>query len=676
MKADLFVHEAQKTSAVFGRNHGLSVEFAGEQACTNGQTIYLPAIDLTGEVSDDTAAIMRGYIDHEAGHVRHTDFDALKRWTSGGAGQLARALQNAIEDIWLERQVRLDYPGAARNLRATATAVNEEYLANIDEDDPRNADPRFVAPVAITWAGRRDYGGPTCETCLERVPEGLREAVERWTACIADCRGTADTIALAERIADEIGGMPSPEADSAEPEEAMEAGDDEGASSDEAESDSESDEDASDGGEHSPDDDQPSQDASDAESDASDTDDGQQAGVDDADGASDEEAEGNAKTGVATGHGAVEDKTSDAEDEAPYEPSDVSDLVRERLEGDGLVGEGVEGYRPYTTEYDKVHHRDDPDGKYRGSMGEAFGVKDFTYGARVMRARYDRSRYDQKLAAIGPTVGGMRRKLERALLSKQRRDWDHGREVGRLDSRRFGAAVAGRRNVFKIREERTELDTAVSILVDLSGSMNGPKASLASESVIAMSEALNRSGIPFEVLGFNNQSYEIGVDDKWFDAKQIAQRHDGAHRFDPLDIYEFKRFDERLNVAKGVLWQLPMLVGGDNGDAEAVLTAFQRLRERPESRRVLMVLSDGEPVTVGDQYAQECYLRDVVNRIEQGHEAECVGIGIMSTAVSRFYGRHVVVRDLDDLAGQAMNQLAKLLLGERFVVDNRKLGGL
>ena len=37
--------------------------------------------------------------------------------------------------------------------------------------------------------------------------------------------------------------------------------------------------------------------------------------------------------------------------------------------------------------------------------------------------------------------------------------WDYGREDGRLDTKRFTQAFNGRPNVFKMRTDRSELDT-------------------------------------------------------------------------------------------------------------------------------------------------------------------------------------------------------------------------
>lgn len=664
MRSDLFTHEAQKTSAVFGRNTDLQVVFQGEQACTNGSTVYLPAIDQRADMSDETAAVMRGYIDHEAGHVRHTNFRALNRFANK-ATPLERGIHNAIEDIWLEKRVRAEYPGAARNLKATTTAVNQQYLDEVPADDPRNADPRFISGVAITWQGRRDYGGPTCEQCLERVPDDLRSQVEGWVADIDKCKSTSDTIRLAKRVAGEI------EAAVEEAKSKPESGDDAKAE--------QPDPDASD---------QSSQERSEDESDDTGQPDSVPTEGDDEpddgdDSAAGDEADDEAGEDGEHASGGSHDDDSDGEpsdepaDERgvgqeniePYSP-DTAKAVENILRNEGLTGAGA-AYRPYSTAHDKWHHRSDVAGKYAGRF-DGDDVN-YSFGAH-MQERYDRKRYQDIVACMGSAVSNMRRKLERALLAKQKRDWDVGREHGRLDTKRLASAVAGRSNVFKLRDDRAEMDTAVSVLVDMSGSMKGQKASLATQAVIAIAEALDRPSIPFEVLGFNNTSMFLGASSRAFAEIEQDHREKRHDRYVPLDMYEFKRFDERLSQASGVLWQIERLVDGSNSDGEAVLSAWRRLMARPESRRVMLVLSDGQPATSGNKAAQANYLGDVVRRVEADESCDVVGIGIMDASVEEFYQRSVVVNDIDELAGVAMDQMARLLMGERFVVDNRKLG--
>jgi cobaltochelatase CobT len=222
------------------------------------------------------------------------------------------------------------------------------------------------------------------------------------------------------------------------------------------------------------------------------------------------------------------------------------------------------------------------------------------------------------------------------------------------------------------------------MLVDLSGSMRGECAHLATLTTIAMSEAIDRTGIAYEVLGFNNSTGwldDVPRPDPYHrDENGDVQIVDGEykmdkyHRISPLDMYIFKSFEERLNEAKGAMAQMTRLARGDNSDGEAVQNAFDRLRQRPEKRKVMIVFSDGQPISGGNfgRRAFDHHLRDVVRDITDAG-VDVIGVGIGDDNVSKFYPKYVVVNDVEDLAGQAIDMMAKALMGEGFVVDNSKL---
>jgi cobaltochelatase CobT len=58
-------------AAALGRRFGVAVGVGGTEACTDGRHILIP------DVGDDPTAraLAWGYLAHEAGHVRYTDFD-------------------------------------------------------------------------------------------------------------------------------------------------------------------------------------------------------------------------------------------------------------------------------------------------------------------------------------------------------------------------------------------------------------------------------------------------------------------------------------------------------------------------------------------------------------------------------------------------------------------------
>lgn len=645
MRSDLFQHELGKTSAVFGRKNDVQVVFKGDGAATNGSTIYLPALDATATVDDDQAAIMRGYVDHEAGHVRHSDFDALK--TLGEECQrtgntLLRAVHNALEDVWLERRVIDEYRGAERNLRATATAVNKEFINAVPAGDPRLRDDNFVAAVAITWEGRKGYGGETCQQCLDLLDDDLRNALPTWVKGLDACNNSQDVIDLARIVENSIrtGDYKPEQPQEQEDEQDGQRGDTEAEGQ---ESTAEQGDDPSDAGDDG---------AGDStQGDGSDVGDGDgTGGSPQGQSASDDGCD---KDGRGKGVGAT---PANAE---VYDNFDVGNAMRSQLSQAGLMGHGLGTYRVMSTEHDKWHHRSDTARKYVNG----------NYGHRIL-SKGETAEYDRVVEAMAGDVNVMRRKLERALVAKQTRDWDNGREFGRLDTRRLTAAVAGRSNVFKLRSDRNEIDTAVTMLVDLSGSMRGFEARVALQCVCAIAEAIDRTGIKYELLGFNNRSEFVSQVTSTMAYPDGDEKYWG--RIEPLDMYVFKAFDERLYEAKGAISQLPTCVGGHNTDGDGVSYAYDRLRKRPESRKVMLVFSDGLPTGHTGEEFQMQRLRDVTNMIDRDG-VDLIGIGIGTTAVERFYPKYAVVNNVSELSGSVMDQLSRVLLGERFQIDNSKL---
>src|SRR5690606_1318957 len=102
----------------------------------------------------------------------------------------------------------------------------------------------------------------------------------------------------------------------------------------------------------------------------------------------------------------------------------------------------------------------------------------------------------------------------------------------------------------------------------------------------------------------------------------------------------------------------------ENIDGEALEWAHRRLQNRPESRRILMVISDGAPVddstlSVNPATFLEKHLRDVIAMIERRRAVELIAIGI-GHDVTRYYSRAVTITDVEQLAGAMTEQLAAL----------------
>ena len=102
----------------------------------------------------------------------------------------------------------------------------------------------------------------------------------------------------------------------------------------------------------------------------------------------------------------------------------------------------------------------------------------------------------------------------------------------------------------------------------------------------------------------------------------------------------------------------------ENIDGEAILWAHQRLLQRPEQRRILMVISDGAPVddsTLSANHGKylEQHLQSVVDWIETKSSVELLAIGI-GHDVRHYYRRAITINDIEQLGSSIINQLSVL----------------
>lgn len=97
-------------ASILGRKYGVQVEMGGTDAYTDGSVIHLPA--LPADASDTLLPLVRGYLDHEAGHIRETDFQALKVTC---LSPIEMHVWNTLEDWRVEHKLASVFPGCRQN---------------------------------------------------------------------------------------------------------------------------------------------------------------------------------------------------------------------------------------------------------------------------------------------------------------------------------------------------------------------------------------------------------------------------------------------------------------------------------------------------------------------------------------------------------------------------------
>ena len=248
-------------------------------------------------------------------------------------------------------------------------------------------------------------------------------------------------------------------------------------------------------------------------------------------------------------------------------------------------------------------------------------------------------------------VARLANKLQRLLMAQQNRSWDFDLEEGILDTARLSRVVIDPMHPlsFKMEREMDFRDTVVTLLLDNSGSMRGRPIMVAAMCADILSRTLERCAVKVEVLGFTTRAWKGGQSrERWLAESKPA--HPG--RLNDLRHIIYKAADvpgRRTRRNLGLMMREGLLK--ENIDGEALIWAHSRLMARPESRRILMVISDGAPVddstlSVNAGNYLDKHLRQVIAEIETKSPVELVAIGI-GHDVTRYYRRAVTILDAE-----------------------------
>lgn len=627
ISASQFEDATRTVVRTLGKNHNLDVIFAGDGAKTNGKIVTLPAQDPTKQMTKKQYAVGQGFANHETMHNLCSDMDYFttehERMKKEGK-KLAMACSQAVEDVRIEKAAAKLYPGIPSQIASTADYVAKEFLEKYYAKDATIVDSfKRIGPIAITWRGRQrlGYNSPYIDKCLATLSPEMLSQVDKWCDLIdklstgANAPGDFDQPTSFKGCRDGINlsELIAREIEEVDEEEEEDEQDDEGSG-------------GTGGGE----------------------------GED----PSDKKAGGG--VGATKGDLAKPD---------PIDPN-MNTMVQQLLK----EGDGAKALRPLTTALDLVATRTTKSKTVQNILNDENGL----------------TQYAHVLSTIGGRTAVMKRKFERALLVAADAEYVSGQRTGRLDIRRKGAAIMkGHENVFRKKLDGKAIDTAVTILVDISGSMGGgngaglSKMNLATQVCTALATCLESTAVELEILCFNggavNDAHSKHVRDAYSNALE-AIRHSKSkelfHRYQPLNMWVIKAFDDSLREAKVSIGGMWNMAHGDNPDGDAVLFAAKRLKQQRASKHIMLVLSDGQPAYGAISGSTHDYTKKCADYVATKLGIKLVGIGIMDESVKRYYKNYTVVRKLEDLDKSVIDNVARLILGDNFKVDNADVSGI
>ncbi len=543
----------ERVGRILSRKYNISVQCKGNECKTDGRTIWLPA--LPDNISESLWSLVRGELDHETAHILFSDFDGRmkdfkRKWGAFGFDTL-----NVIEDVRVNYAMQKEYPGSRHNILHSIAEITHTHPIDQMPLPVRFLCGLFLAGMDLPYD---QYG----EDAIKMV-EQFKNDTKRFKSL----RNTNEACAMAESILERLKHKAERER---QPSNANQP------NSAEKNQDSQSQSSSGESNQESTEKDQRSSKSasSNGQEDSGNRQNGSEEQKDDSvyqQNASNSDEHSNSKSSLSeeskTGYQGVMNQALAGQYSSSGHPFELQGTIREQVQEEFSDGTN-QAYRVYDPSLDKA----------------------------VKPLSLDNGETYQNLSnAVRPHVGALRQQLIRTLRSRDTRFWVSDREEGQVNSKKLYALLnQGSNKVFRQIQECESDSVAVSLLIDLSGSMNGPRIYLARQVVILFAETLNQLRIPSEVIGFTTEpskrAFARLTRETGMDLQALSQLYT---RFFPCVYSIFKAFDEPFRALKPRVPSMNALEYTPIDDA--IIFSAKRIVVRKETRKIILVLTDGEP---------------------------------------------------------------------------------
>lgn len=644
---------------------------------------------IPDNATHELIAAVNGFLDHEVGHILFTDFEAME----GAGAELSESerkvfmgIHNVVEDTWIERAMVKKFRGSASNLDNVGDFfirrfVHPKFVEAMEAGDFKAAGKLLMMPAMRAWAGHT----PFKEYMKDKwglISDMVDMIGEDIIAKLPTIESTKQALEVAAEVHTRLkkGGATS---------ESEKEGDSEGKSSGKSK---DSDEEKSCKAGSS---------SSDGEKDG-DKSEKKKSGSDESKGEGDESESAESKSSGKKEEESESDSESEESESKAGEPeSDESEPEPDEPESDESepepeLGDDAGGEPESDADKDESTSEDKPDyesgrvfaeaiasSEFEEKVGEILSddakelsigapyliftkdqdrIEPFTYPEEYYRPGY-LARLEDNTSAI---TGTLQKTMERLMVARSMKRWMPGQRRGRVSASSLYRLKTGDDRVFRKREEKDAVDTAVMLVLDCSSSMSGTPITNGAMASFALANVLERLNIPSALYGFTTLSSDRVPRSYWAELAAEERRIGRKYtRSEPLYVPIFKGFNERMTpeVKKRIAMIQNAYFLANNIDGECVELAGFELLKRTEKKKVMIVLSDGYPAGHGDMSAMRKHLKDTVKKMKD-HGIIMIGIGLNSYAVKDFYPEYTVINDVSELPARVMNELKAHLLGK------------
>ena len=249
--------------------------------------------------------------------------------------------------------------------------------------------------------------------------------------------------------------------------------------------------------------------------------------------------------------------------------------------------------------------------------------------------------FEQEISKPPTAMGATRAALGQMLRSLDLVGWSRNEESGRLDRKALTRLSAGATTVFSRRTTKVADKSAVTVLVDCSGSMMSEMV-MAASATIQLAKMLEQARVSVRVIGFTGSDPDTG---EGFDADTGTDEQ-------VLVIVPFKERGETLRAAAPKMGGIKNCASAGTPDYAALMHGIEELATQPESRKVLFFLTDA------GSYDKKHIAQAQKFADRMGVTVIAIGIGCN---VTRLFKHGANVSNIADLGGSTFTALLRTL---------------
>ncbi|QIR16337.1 hypothetical protein [Shewanella aestuarii] len=589
-------------SRVLTRCANMKITFSGNTAWHDDGAINLPLGDFS---DDDFVTMSIGYCDHELGHENYTKGEFYER--AFKESSFLKGLLNSLDDAHQEARLMDDFKGCKNSLRKLVVLCKDKgifvkpsiehsealilkawvlYGARLSNDQPLDEYYRIADALLQQKFGNDFYQAihkifnPTVMRSInntEKCYDTAKQIYDLFMAWVDEQESDDDSDDADGSEDSDDTQSDSNDADGSEDSDDTQS-DSNDADGSEDSDDTQSDSDDADGSEDSDDTQSDSNDA-DGSEDSDDT----QSDSNDADGSEDSD-DTQSNSDDADGSEDSDDTQSDSNDADGSEDSDDS-TTNDTTPSDSneqSKGASDSSMQPVGKKSEILDSLDDDSFDFHAQLREQIAEMAKDYNESFIEplkaiGRNPVSIDEYGFCNVGDThrlVSSLKNPLKRIFHDENYCKKSLDKKGATISSSRLSTVVTGNKRIFERESIGRSPNAAISLLVDKSGSMCNSDMRMANSVSYAMSLALDGIKGVKNMVGYY-PSYEVDEDGRYINNPN-------------LEIV--KTFDKKPKSA-----DFNISGSGGTPTAAAVMTATSYLVNRSEPRKLLFVITDGEP---------------------------------------------------------------------------------